>query len=130
MIVSGAEVLYRRGKDTNLDKEYSRYKRMRLWSVYGPDEALTEKEAESLLKLWKKERLTPRKLTVQDVKTLVDFASHVRSHRGRVKKEQARRRKERQRAKLRKAARNGDDEAKRKICNIKISDKKRFSKRV
>ena len=119
---------YRKGDDTNLDKGYSRYQRLRLWSAGAVDDALTEEEANTLVKLWKKERITPRKLTVEDVKTLVEFSCQIDSYRKRVKREQSRRRKERARAKLRTAARSGDGQAKRKIKKMKISSKKRFAK--
>ena len=119
---------YRKGEDTNLDKGYSKYKRMRLWSAGAVDEALTEEEANTLVKLWKKDRITPRKLTVEDVKTLVEFSCQIESYRKNVKREQSRRRKERARAELRKAARSGDGDAKRKIEKAKISSKKRFAK--
>ena len=119
---------YRKGDDTNLDKGYSRYQRMRLWSAGAVDDALTEEEANTLVKLWKKERITPKKLTVEDVKTLVEFSCQIDSYRKRVRREQSRRRKERARAKLRTAARSGDVQAKRKIEKMKISSKKRFAK--
>ena len=125
---SQTKLLYRKGDDTNLDKGFSRYQRMRLWSAGAVDDALTEEEANTLTKLWKKERITPRKLTVEDVKKLVDFSCQIESYRRRVKREQSRRRKERARAELRKAAKNGDAEAKRKIKKLKISSKKRFAK--
>ena len=101
---------------------------MRLWSAGAVDDALTEEEANTLVKLWRKERITPRKLTVEDVKTLVEFSCQIDSYRKRVKREQARRRQERARAKLRTAARSGDVQAKRKIEKMKISSKKRFAK--
>jgi len=125
---SQTKLLYSKGDDTNLDKGFSRYQRMRLWSAGAVDDALTEEEANTLVKLWKKERITPRKLTVEDVKKLVDFSCQIESYRRRVKREQARRRQERARAVLRKAAKNGDAEAKRKIQKLKISSKKRFAK--
>ena len=89
---------------------------------------MTEEEANTLVKLWRKERITPRKLTVEDVKTLVEFSCQIDSYRKRVRREQSRRRKERARAKLRTAARSGDVQAKRKIEKMKISSKKRFAK--
>ena len=65
---------------------------------------------------------------VEEVQGLVDFAYEIRSYRERVQTEQSRRRKGRSRAKLRKAAANGDSEAKRKIKKIKITDRKKFAK--
>ena len=128
MLGSRKILLYRKGQDITLDKEFSKYKRMRLWSGSALDEELTEDEAKTLVRLWKKEKITPRKLSVEDVKALVGFACRIRGYRTRVKKEMSRRRKERARAKLRKAAWSGDAEAKKKIENIKISDRKKFSK--
>ena len=128
MISSLKKKLYRKGEDINLDKGYSKYKHMRLWSGDALNEALTEEEAKTLVKLWKKDKITPRKLYVEDVQKLVDFAEEIRSYRERVRREQSRRRMERARAKLLKAAESGDSEAKRKIKNIKISDRKKFAK--
>ena len=119
------EALYIKGKGPNLDKAYSRYKRMRLWAGDAIDVALTEKEAKTLLRLWRKEKYLARKLLVKDVQKLVEFAGHIRVYRGRLKTEKARRRKERSRAKLRKVQKVGK---KRKKLKIKVAHKKRFSK--
>ena len=127
-MLGSQKILYRKGQDTALDKEFSRYKQMRLWSGSALDEELTKDEAKTLVRLWSKVKITPRKLYVEDVKMLVGFACRIRGYRTRVKKEMSRRRKQRARAKLRKAAWSGDAEAKKKIENIKISDRKKFSK--
>ena len=71
------ETIYRKGEDANLDKAYSRYKRMRLWSDGAVNEALTQQEANTLLKLWKKEKFKPRMLSLEDIQNLVNFASHI-----------------------------------------------------
>ena len=110
MMNASNETIYRKGEDANLDKAYSRYKRMRPWSGGAVNVALTQQEANTLLKLWKKEKFKPRMLPVEDVQNLMNFASHIRFYRGRVKTEQARRRKERSTAKLRKVARSRDGE--------------------
>ena len=91
------EALYIKGKDPNLDKAYSRYKRMRLWAGDAINVALTEKEAKTLLTLWRKEKYLPRKLLVKDVQKLVEFADHIRVYRGRLKTEMARRRSDQER---------------------------------
>ena len=95
-------VLYRKGEDINLDIAFSRYKRMRLWAGGALTEALTQNEIDTLVKLWKKAKLSPRKLCVEDVQKLVDLSDLIRFTRSRIKREKSRRRMEKARAKKRK----------------------------
>ena len=107
-------VLYTKGQDIHLDKAFSRYKRMRLWSGGALTKALTENEIDNLVKLWKKAEISPRKLSVDDVQKLVDFTDHITSCRRRIKAEKSRRRMKKARAKSQKAARSGKAGAKKK----------------
>ena len=95
-------VLYREGEDINLDTAFSKYKRMRLWAGGALTEALTQNEIDTLVKLWKKAKLSPRKLYVEDVQKLVELSDLIRSCRRRNKREKSRRRMEKARAKIRK----------------------------
>ena len=118
-------VLYRKGQDIHLDKAFSRYKRMRLWSGGALTMALTENEIDTLVELWKKAKFSPRKLSVDDVQKLVDFADHITSCRRRIKAEKTRRRMEKSRAKSRRAARSGKAGAKKKTESKKITVEKK-----
>ena len=127
MIGSNEPVLYSKGKDTCLDKEFMKYKRMQLWSGKAL-EVLTDEETDIMAKLQRKEKLTPRKLTVQDISKLVEFAARIRAYRVAAQREKSRVRMERAREKLRKAAEQGDLFAIRKIENIKKTDRKKNAK--
>ena len=63
--------LYKAGVDKDLDLLYSRYKRSRIWAGKALAEALTSKEVDIMLDIWKKERSTPKKLFLHEVKALV-----------------------------------------------------------
>ena len=63
--------LYKLGSNELLDKEYARYKRMRLWCGQALAEVLSEEDVDILVKLQRKELYTPQKLTTRDVSTLV-----------------------------------------------------------
>ena len=63
--------LYKIGTNELLDKEYVRYKRMRLWCGQALGAVLSEEEVDILVKLQRKESRTPQKLITQDVSTLV-----------------------------------------------------------
>ena len=119
--------LYVKGRDCKLDKKYSGYKKLSLWSGPGVSCALSEDEANSLIDLWKKDPSTPWKLTFQDVWTLMELTSRS-SNRINMKRQKARVRKERSREKFRNAAREGDAKARVKINQIKKGDKERAAK--
>ena len=104
--MDGSRVLYRKGLDIKLDKAFSRYKRMRLWSGGALTVSFTDKEIDILTDLWRKAKISPRKLYVDEVQKLVDFAEQIRLCRRRMRREESRRRMEKSRAKS-KAARSG-----------------------
>ena len=109
--------LYRKGENPQLDNEFARYRRMRLYRGNAMFEVLTDKEVKTLGKLWCKEKLLFSKLTKEDVLRLVDFAERVRKYREAFKREKSRQRMERARKKLQEAAENGDSVAIRKTKN-------------
>ena len=75
-------------------------------------------------KLERKERETPLKLSVQDVSTLTEFLRRIRLCRQGISREKTRLRKEREREKLREAAKKGCSKAKRKLKDNKIEGAK------
>ena len=120
--------LYVKGRDLQLDKRYSEYKKLNLWSGLGLSCALSKEEGDSLIDLWQKDQRTPWKLTVQDVSTLVELSARISLFRNHMKREKARLRKDRSRKKMRKAAREGDQEACKQIQKIKKADRERVAK--
>ena len=120
--------LYVQGRDSKLDRNFSTYKKLSLWSGDGISCALSEEDANSLIDLWKKEQRTRWLLTVRDVSTLVELSARISSFRMNMKKEKARLRKERSRKKLRNAAKEGDINACRKTEEIKKGDRERATK--
>ena len=120
--------LYRKGQNPQLDKDYTRCRRMRLWRGDALHEVLSEAEVKVMLNLWHKEKLGFRKLTTEDVSRLVEFAERIRTYRAAAEKEKCRQRMERSRKKLREAAEGGDTVAIRKIKKIKKSARKRANK--
>ena len=120
--------LYRKGENPQLDKDYTRCKRMRLWRGDALNEVLTGAEVKVMLKLWHKEKLGFRKLTTEDVSRLVEFAERIRTYRAAAEREKCRQRMERARKKLRDAAEGGDTVAILKIKKIKKSARKRATK--
>ena len=102
MDVSRKQILCRKGQDIALDTEFLKYKGMRLWAGVAVNQALTKNEIDTLVILWKKEKLSPHKLYVEDVQKLVEFSEIIRSCRRRIKREMSRRRMEKARAKTRK----------------------------
>ena len=116
--------LYVQGRDRKLDKKYSEYKKLCLWSGTGLSCALREEDMNSLVDLWKKDLRTPWKLTVHDVCTLVDLSERISLFRMNMKREKARLRKERSRAKMRNAAKEGNPKACIKCKQIKKAERK------
>jgi len=102
MDVSRKQILYRKGQDIALDTKFLKYRGMRIWAGGAVNQALTKNEIDTLVKLWRKEKLSPHKLYVEDVQKLVEFSEIIRSCRRRIKREMSRRRMEKARAKTRK----------------------------
>ena len=123
--MSGKNARYQKGANSKLDKEYDLYKTMRLWRGNAMSRALSEEEIDVLVCLQRKERETPMKLSVQDVSTLTEFSGRISLCRQGISREKTRIRKEREREKLREAAKKGCSKAKRKLKNQKVAGAKR-----
>ena len=123
--MSGKNARYQKGANSKLDKEYDLYKTMRLWRGNAMSRALSEEEIDVLVCLERKERETPMKLSVQDVSTLTEFSGRISLCRQGISREKTRIRKEREREKLREAAKKGCSKAKRKLKNQKVAGAKR-----
>ena len=123
--MSGKNARYQKGANSKLDKEYDLYKTMRLWRGNAISRALSEEEIDVLVCLERNERETPKKLSVQDVSTLTEFSGRISLCRQGISREKTRLRKEREREKLREAAKKGCSKAKRKLKNQKVAGSKR-----
>ena len=62
---------YKQGQDRELDSKLFRYRKLRIWSGDAYVEALTEKEVDNMVELWRKDFKTPWKLLRSDVLTLL-----------------------------------------------------------
>ena len=94
---------------------YSQYKKVNLFAGRAYHAALSQEEANTLIKLWNKERKTPWSLKVDDVTKLAQFTEKILVWRRSDRKERARIRMEKSRKKLNEAAKNGDVNAIRKV---------------
>ena len=106
---------YRKGENKQLDLRYSQYKKVNLFAGRAYHAALSQEEANTLIKLWNKERKTPWSLKVDDVTKLAQFTEKILVWRRSDRKERARIRMEKSRKKLNEAAKNGDVNAIRKV---------------
>ena len=106
---------YRKGENKELDLRYSKYTKVNLFAGRAFHEALSSEEADTLIKLWNKERKLPWTLKVHDVKKLAEFTEKILVWRRSDRREKARMRIEESREKLKEAAKNGDAKAVRKI---------------
>ena len=71
MCAAKDQALYKAGVDKELDLLFSKYKRSRIFAGKAVSEALTSKEVDIMVDIWKKERSTPQKLYVYEVRALV-----------------------------------------------------------
>ena len=62
---------YQKGMDQELDNRFEGYKKMRIFAGNAFSRALSNGEVDILIKLWRKETLTPRELYNGDVLKLV-----------------------------------------------------------
>ena len=113
---------YRKGENKGLDLRYSQYKKVNLFAGRAYDEALSPEEANTLIELWNKEQKLPWTLTVKDVTKLAEFTEKILFWRKSDKRENARLRMERVREKLKEAAKNGDENALRKVKRKRKAD--------
>ena len=66
---------------------------MHIWTGDAWFEALTDTEADILKEIWKKKRLTPKRLTFGEVSIYVELSEKISEYRNRVQVERARLRK-------------------------------------
>ena len=99
----------------DLDKEWTKYRRVRVFNGNAWRAALTQKEEDILLRIWRKKRLNEWTLTFREVSTWVELAGKIIEYRKNVQRENARLRKYRSRERLKAAARQGNQQAKMKI---------------
>ena len=113
---------YRKGENKGLDLRYSLCKKVNLFAGRPYDEALSPGEANTLIELWNKEQKLPWTLTVKDVTKLAEFTEKILFWRKSDRRENARLRMERVREKLKEAAKNGDENALRKVKRKRKAD--------
>ena len=94
MAGSDENIKYRKGDNPELDKKFELYKKSNLFAGNAAVEALSDKEADTLIELWRKARYVPRKLTVHEVSSLVKFSEILFEWRRNKRREQTRLRKE------------------------------------
>ena len=111
----------------DLDKEWTKYRRVRVFNGDAWRAALTQKEEDILLRIWRKKRLNEWTLTFREVSTWVELAGKIIEYRKNVQRENARLRKYRSRERLKAAARKGDKVAKERIKAIKKSNSDNMS---
>ena len=120
--------IYIKGENLVVDRKLERYRKMRLWRGNAINEVFNDEEFNAFAELWRKEGQGIRKLTVNEVSKLLEFADDIIAWREVAKRESSRKRMDRSRKKLRKKAKNGDSVAIRKITSVKKSAKKRWAK--
>ena len=113
---------YRKGENLELDLRFSQYKKVNLFAGKAYHAALSKGEAEVLIELWNKEQKLPWTLTVKDVTKLAEFTEKILFWRRSDRRENARLRMERVREKLKEAAKNGDENALRKVKRKRKAD--------
>ena len=129
MNVSSKHVIYKKGVNLALDRELERYRKMQLQRGDAINEVFDDdEEFQTFGQLWRKERGGYRKLSVSEVSKLLEFAKRIRAYRKVAKREKSGVRMRLFRKKLRKAAKDGDSVAVRKLKKAKKSDKKRAAK--
>ena len=77
----------------DLDKEWKRYRTIRVFTGDAWREAITKKEEDILIQIWRKKRLKPWMLTFREVAIWVELAGKIERYRKRVQRENARLRK-------------------------------------
>ena len=95
---------------------------MNIWRGLAVSGALRGDEVDTLVDLWKKEKICPWKMSVQDVLAIMAFSKRIFAGRKNVSKEKTRIRAERARDKLREAVKKGDAKAIKRVRKIKKAD--------
>ena len=110
---------YVKGVYHHLDKKWSKYKKLRVFSGDAWSEALTEEESDNLADMWRKKRHKPWKLTFREVSTYVELTERIVDYRKRAKREKERLRKHRSIQKIKAAAEQGVSSAITRIKTLK-----------
>ena len=115
---------YNIGDNTELDEKFTPFKKVNVFAGLAYHNELSKEEAKTLIRLWGKARRVPRRLSVQEVSTLVEFYERILSWRRRRRRELIRIRNEKARGKLRDVAKEGNVEAEalKKLRSIKKAD--------
>ena len=109
MSSSEKRVRYQKGVNLELDKKFQEYKKKRLFQGYSIYiYALSQKEVDLMIKVWKRERTKPNRLSFDDVSKLVEFTARIEECRNCQKREKTRQRVERSREKRAVTKKNKD----------------------
>ena len=108
MSSSEKRVRYQKGVNLELDEKFQEYKKKRLFQGYSYMYALSQKEVDLMIKLWKRERTKPNRLSFNDVSKLVEFTARIEECRNCQKREKTRQRVERSREKRAVTKKNKD----------------------
>ena len=68
---SEGHVRYVKGENSELDKGFEEYQKMRFQAGCACYEALSKEEVDVMIKLWKKATMTHRALSINDVRQIV-----------------------------------------------------------
>ena len=128
MALSDEKTRYRKGDNPEPDRKFALFKKVNLFVGAAYHNALSSKEADTLIKIWTKARMVPKRLDVNEVLILVEFTEVILAWRENRRKELSRIRKERARRKLKDAAMKGSREALIKVESIKKADKLKSAK--
>ena len=105
-------LFYKKGEFITLDKRWEKYKRKHIFTGNAWSQALSEGEADNLIKIWSKKRLKPKQLTFGEVQTYVELSEKICDYRYRAKLEKTRQRMAQHRKKKKAAAKQEDLSAK------------------
>ena len=119
MTDSNIKNLYEKGRNPKLDIKYAQYEKVNLFAGRAVDEALSDMEGNTLVRLWMKQRKSPWRMNFQEVTDFVAYADKILTWRRKSRRERTRVRVERLRKRLREAGESGDAKALRKIKKIK-----------
>ena len=128
MAVSDEKTRYRKGDNPELDKKFALFKKVNLFAGRAYHEALSKKEAATLIKVWNKARMVPKRLDVHEVSILVEFTEVILAWRENRTRELSRIGKERARLKLQDAVKKGCKEALIKVESVKKADRLKSAK--
>ena len=111
-----------------MDLKFAQFKKVNIFAGRAFDEALSKKEAKTLIRVWSKQRKSPWRLNVQEVTMLVEFTDRILDWRRNIQREFTRLRVEKLRKKLGDAVENGDANAIRKVEKIRKAKALRYKK--